>query len=319
VVNFARTSEPGDFTGGVEYYRAAGLTGQVLRLAVPAGTYDNTAGDYAIMLAGMRNIGSGECTLLGTGVIVAHTGGAEGEPVAKIGPDTTRVTFKLTALSAEVKPSVDGAFQTELTTGRSPRYGTTSIEGNSYPWFGIRTQAQAADTTASLTISGWENTAAGNNTQRFMYVTGAGEEFSLTGTYTDDEDKPLIAKSVTGSITNSPGLMQDGDSIGITFTLKTTQSGMGWFPVRLGVKAFGDTDGGQVWNIGSGISRNHLSGGLQSMGAGIVLLHGNKVTGLTVGVDWLRDFLVLEGYNGKYKVTFTDGEVIQGGTASRIS
>jgi hypothetical protein len=316
-VIFAKTGVAGDFTGGVEYYRAAGPTGQVIRLAVPLGIYDNTAGDYAIMLAGMRTSATGECTLLGTGVIVAHTGGAEGEPVAKIGPDTTRVTFKLTALSAEVKSAVDGAFQTELTSGQSPRYGTTSIEGDSYPWFGIRTQAQAADTTANLTISGWENTAAGNNTQRFMYVTEAGEEFSLTGIPTNDGDQPLPAKSVMGIITNSTGLMGDGDSIDITFTSMTTQSGMGWFPVRLGVKAFGDVDGGQMWYIGSGISQKHLSGDSRSVGAGIVLLHGNKVGGLAVGVGWVWDFLLL-GYSGKYKITFTDGEVIHGNTAFSI-
>jgi hypothetical protein len=74
-----------------------------------------------------------------------------------------------------------------------------------------------------------------------------------------------------------------------------------------------------VWNIGSGISRNRLSGDSVSGGSGIVLLHGNKVGGLGIGrsVGWVWDFQLL-GYSGRYKVTFTDDTVIEGHTSANV-
>ncbi|MDR2476210.1 MAG: hypothetical protein LBD18_00280 [Treponema sp.] len=123
-----------------------------------------------------------------------------------------------------------------------------------FPWFGIGKAANtgvAIDTTATFTVSGWEG-ATGNTTQEFIHIVDGDMEFNLTGigTRTAEWDQPLAAGRVKGLITNVPGPMihsvTPGNTvpIAITVTSRDTSSGVGWFPVRIPVKGFGDIANG---------------------------------------------------------------------------
>ena len=280
-----------DTTGGVGtldtstvYYRAAGFINQSVRISVPAGIYDNAGGNNkAIMMAGMRNLQTGECTLLATGIIVPDFNGN----TAEITSQTTRVMFKLTALTAAVTASPDSAFTVD-----PHNYGKTKIAGTEYPYFGIKTAATAGtgeETEAELSLSGW-GALDGNDTQQFIHLVEHGnEELPLAGIgiATEDGDQPLISTAdISWRIVNQPGIMTaPNDVIKIRFTSKSTTaySGMGWLPVRAPVRAFGEVANTQVWQAGSGILRNELNAGEGSNGAGIVILHGNKMYNAGVG------------------------------------
>ena len=277
-----------DYTGAMYYradgYIAGGHINQTVRLAVPPGIYDNAAGGHkAIMLAGARL--NGVCILLATGVIVAQEGDINAQ-AAEITANTICVIFKLTTLTAEVKAAADGAFQTDLTDpgiiqpGNQPLYGTTKIDQKTYPWFGIAAEGDPPlETSATLALSGWED-FTGNNTQRFIHKVYSGGESYLSGYSTGDGDEPLSTGSVKVTITNTAGPMADGEPMGIRFTSMSTESGMGWLPVRLAVQGFGEAAQGQVkrqiWYVGNGIMRDQFDGGPQSIGAGIVIIHGDK-------------------------------------------
>jgi hypothetical protein len=250
------------------------------------------------MMAGVRNLTSGECTLLATGVIAAHEGGPAGE-AAMIGATTTRVIFKLTALTAEIKAAPGSAFN--ITPAAN--YGTTIIGDTQHPVFKIEaatTAGTAETTTAELALLGWGNGAEENDTNQFIYlVHDKTQTFGLAGIgmNTQEGDAPLPSTAnITWSITNDAGLL-GYDPIEITFTSKSTAadaSGMGWLPVRVAVQAFSNTAGGQVWQVGSGILRNQLDAGAGTAGAGIVILHGNKMYSPGVGTeqDWLWEYVL---------------------------
>ena len=272
-------------------YRAAGFTNQSVKISVPEGLYDNTA-NTAIMMAGSRNLTTGESTLLATGVIVDHVGGPGSEPAAKIGSQTTRVIFKLTALTAEIKAAPDSAFKIPASPNN---YGKTRIDGVERVYFSINTSgSNSGVTNAELTLTGWEGgTPTGNNTQRFIQlVHTAGEKFGLSGIglQTDDGDDPLSSTAnVEWKIDNAVGPLGT-DPIKIKFTSSSglDVSGMAWLPIRVPVKAFFDIPGAQVWHVGSGILWDKLDAGAGSAGAGIVILHGNKMynPGLGTGQIW---------------------------------
>jgi hypothetical protein len=250
------------------------------------------------MMAGVRNLKTGECTLLATGVIAAHEGGTAGE-AARIGPDTARVIFKLTALTAEIKAAPGSAFNITPVAN----YGTTTIGDTQHPVFEIKAASTAGvdtPTSAELALSGWGNGAEENDTNQFIYlVHDKTQTFGLAGigTNTNEGDAPLPSTAnITWSITNNAGLL-GSNPIEITFTSKSTAaeaSGMGWLPVRVAVQAFSDTAGGQVWQVGSGILRNQLDAGAGTEGAGIVILHGKKMSKPGVGAqqDWLWEYVL---------------------------
>jgi hypothetical protein len=249
------------------------------------------------MMAGVRNLKSGECTLLATGVIAAHEGGQAAE-AAQIGADTTRVIFKLTALTAEIKDAKDSAFTLD-----PANYGKTKIDGKEHPFFAIKTPAVAGDaetTNAELTLAGWGGKPEENDTQQFIHlVHNPGDVLHLAGigTNTDDGDGPLPSTAdVTWRISNAAGAMSGGnEKIQVTFTSKSTAaySGMGWLPVRAPVQAFG-AGGTQVWQAGSGILGSQLDGGAGTEGGGIVILHGNKMSqpGVGAGQDWTWEYVL---------------------------
>jgi hypothetical protein len=278
----------GPIDGDTPIYRAAGFTGQTVKISVPEGLYDNDGANTAIMMAGARNITTGETTLLATGVIVAHEGGGGSEPAAQIGLQTTRVIFKLTALTAEIKPAADSAF----TIPASPNnYGKTCIDGAEYVYFNINTSVtNGGITDAELTLTGWEgSTPTGNNTKRFIRLVHSGaEEFGLAGigVRTDDGDGPLPSTAnVKWKIDNLPELLGPTDPIKIQFTSNSgvDVSGMAWLPIRVPVKAFTDVSGAQVWYVGSGILRDKLDAKTISEAAVIMILHGDKIFNPGIG------------------------------------
>ena len=299
-VIFVKAKDTGNIDGNLtDFYRAAGFTNQKIRIAIPAGTYDNADNNSkAIMLAGVRNLQTGECVLLATGVISAseRNGGSTTHEAAEINKTTTKVIFRLTALTAAIKAAPDSAFKVPV----QPTYRTTKITGVEYPYFVINPATikddgitiEEATTTATLTLTGWgaDPDKGENNTQQFLYLDhDPTEEFVLAGIglRTDEGDDPLYSTAdITWKLTNTPGAMTAGDTINIQFTSKSTvgQSGMGWLMVRVPVRAFKQEKViTQVWQVGSGVLRNELNAGADAEGAGIVILHGNKKSEIGVG------------------------------------
>ena len=284
------------------FYRITGaakqLLNQQLKMKVPAGMYDNAdSGNKAIMLAGVRDLRTGECTLLATGVIDTVYEGSTEFKKPEITGKTTGVLFRLTALTADISDSPDSAFQVDPPDPNN--YGTTKIAGVTHPYFKIKTATikdgtiDEATTDAHLTLTGWgADTMEGeNNTQRFIHlVHEEGKEFGLPGIgiNTGEGDGPLAnTADIQWKLTNTPGAMTGNNtSINITFTSKSTEaeySGMGWLPVLVPVKAFGPDANTQVWHVGSGILWNQLDAGAETEGAGIVILHGEKIFNIEIG------------------------------------
>ena len=308
---FVVTKGTGVVDNNSDFYRLTGysklLWNYKLKMTVPAGLYDNADGvghNKAIMLAGVRDLYTGECTLLATGVIGTVYEGSTEFNTPNITDKTTGVSFKLTALTAAISPSIDSAFTVD-----PPNFGTTKIAGVSHPYFGIQAATikddgtiDEATTDAHFTLTGWgADTGKGeNNTQRFIHLVHEyGEEFGLPGIgrKTGEGDKPLSSRAdVSWKLTNTSGVMTgDNTSINITFTSKSTvaYSGMGWLPVCVPVRAFAlqAQANTQVWLAGSGILQNQLDAGADTEGAGIVILHGKKLFETEVG----------PGYNGESK------------------
>ena len=130
-------------------------------------------------------------------------------------------------------------------------------------------------------------------------VHNVGDTFPLAGigVPTDEGDKPLMA-DITWQLTNNPGKMtEDNTTLNIQFTSKSTRadSGMGWLPVRAPVRAFADepkANNMQEWIVGSGILRNTLNAGPETEGAGIVILHGNKLFNAGIESWHLREYVL---------------------------
>ena len=295
---FVDTKDTGVVDENSDFYRITGYVGAKLKMAIPIGLYDNDAplGNKAIMLAGARDLNTGECILLATGVIgTVQEGSATPTPTPAITANTTKVTFTLTALTAAISASPDSAF-----TIASLNFGTTTISGFPHTYFGIQAAdvpGQPKETNAMFTLTGWGVDTANadpmkreNNTQRFLHlVHNPVEEFDLPGIggNTEEGDGPLASTAeVSWKLTNTPGAMTGSNTgLNITFTSKSTvtDSGMGWLPVFAPVKAFAPYANTQLWQVGSGILRNQLDAGAGTAGAGIVILHGNKVNQTGVG------------------------------------
>ncbi len=94
-----------------EFYRTSWKEGQTARLAVPPGTYDNGTGNgKAYMFAGRYS----DKALLAIGVLAKVDGN---DDVYVIDAATTRVDFKLAALTTNVDGSGTGTFQVTGTSG----------------------------------------------------------------------------------------------------------------------------------------------------------------------------------------------------------
>ena len=308
------------------FYRAAGFTNQQIKMSVPGGTYDNNIDqkrNIAIMLAGVRNMQTGECVLLATGVISAseRKNGSTTHEAAEINKTTTRVIFKLTALTADISDSPNSAFTVD-----PENYGTTKIAGVKYPYFGIQTatkEIEEVTTTARLTLTGWGDGDDENNTQRFLYFAQEkNDDFILSGIGipTGEGDESLSSTAdIKWKLTNGPGSQMTGGNtcINIEFTSKSRwaeHSGMGWMSVRAPVQAFLNQEkvSMQRWIVGSGVLRNQLNAGADAEGAGIVILHGEKMFDTEIGFEHAERWEYVFDLNDPYDPAYPEQRSVPG-------